>query len=166
MAGTGSEFKPTANLSREQLAQVLYSTEGKPEVTIKNPFDDVKDGAWYAKAVLWAKQTGIADGRPDGNFGVGNPITRQDLAIMLYKYAALKGYNLTKNDSAIEGYKDTEQVKAYAKDAMNWAVTNGIISGKGAKGASKAETRLDPAGKANRAECGAMLRTLIENNKK
>ncbi|MBR3637567.1 MAG: S-layer homology domain-containing protein [Lachnospiraceae bacterium] len=166
MAGTGSEFKPTANLSREQLAQVLYSTEGKPEVTIKNPFDDVKDGAWYAKAVLWAKQNGIADGRPDGNFGVGNPITRQDLAIMLYKYAALKGYNLTKNDSAIEGYKDTEQVKAYAKDAMNWAVTNGIISGKGAKGASKAETRLDPAGKANRAECAAMLRTLIENNKK
>lgn len=70
---------------------------------------------------------------------------------------------MTKNDSAIEGYKDTEQVKAYAKDAMNWAVTNGIISGKGAKGASKAETRLDPAGKANRAECAAMMKKLLGN---
>ncbi len=165
MAGMGSGFKPTANLSREQLTQMLYSVEGKPDVIGENPFSDVKEGVWYASSVLWAKQNGIADGKSDGSFGVGNPITRQDLAMMLYKYATLKGYKLNKDDSAITGYKDTNKVSAYAKDAMNWAVTNGIISGKSDKGAPKAETRLDPAGKASRAECAAMLKKLIENNK-
>ncbi|MBQ6638568.1 MAG: S-layer homology domain-containing protein [Lachnospiraceae bacterium] len=164
MAGKGASFKPNDNITREEFTQVLYSIEGKPAITTENTYTDVKN-SWYTNSVLWAKENGIASGKPDGTFGVGKSITRQDMTTMLYSYAKLKGFDVTKDDNAINGYKDTESVQKYAKEAMNWAVTHGIISGKGAKGASKAETRLDPVGKASRAECAAMLRTLIESNK-
>ena len=159
MSGTngGKSFSPNSNLTREQFTQVLYNNEGKPEVYIVNPFSDVKKGAWYTNSVLWAKENGIANGRKDGSFGVGNNITRQDLAMMLYAYAKYKNFDLSMNDNAIDGFTDKSKVQSYAKNAMNWAVTQGIMSGKGGG-------RLDPAGKATRAECASMIKKLLEKN--
>ena len=161
MAGTngGKSFSPDGKLTREQFTQVLYNWEGKPPVSISNPFSDVKEGSWYINSVLWAKEKGISNGKPDGTFGVGGNITRQDLARMLYIYAQNKGYDLTKKDDAIDGFSDKDRVAPYAKDAMNWAVSQGIIGGKGGG-------RLDPVGNATRAECAQMMKKLLQNNLK
>lgn len=162
MAGKGETFQPNSNITREEFTQVLYSIEGKPAVTTDNPYSDVKDG-WYKNSVLWAKENNIAKGKSDGTFGVGNPITRQDLALMLYQYAEMKGFDMSYEDSSTDGYQDTNKVSGYAKDPMKWAVSQGIISGKG-NGKDKSKLRLDPAGKATRAECAAMIMKLLQAN--
>ena len=156
MTGMGTTFAPNSKVTREQVTQMLYAKEGKPKVTIANPFSDVKD-AWYKNSVLWAYDKKIASGKPDGTFGVGKPITRMDFAIILYSYASYKKYNLNKSDTAINSFADASKVKDYGKNAMNWAVTQGIISGKGGN-------RLDPTGNATRAECATMVMQLLKKN--
>ncbi len=160
MAGTngGASFDPNGKLTREQFTQVLYAYEEKPDVANMNGFTDVDANAWYAKSVYWAKEQGITGGKPDGTFGVGEKITRQDLAVMLYTYARVKGYDLTKNDNALDDFTDNGKISNYAKDAMKWAVTQGVISGKG-------NGKVDPIGNATRAECAQMIMKLIEKNK-
>ena len=169
MAGKGTDnasglvrFDPNSPITREEFVQVLYNAEGKPNVAMNNEFLDVQN-TWYTKAVLWAKSKDIANGTPDGNFGVGKNITRQDLALMLYKYARLKGCNMSYNDGEINRYADGNKVSDYAKTAMNWAVKNGILSGKGNVGDPISSFHLDPAGTATRAECAAMLRNFMTN---
>ena len=154
----GKSFDPYGKLTREQFTQVLYAYEGKPAVTVTKEFSDVDTNAWYAKSVIWAKSKGIVGGKPDGTFGVGQNISRQDLALMLYKYAKYKKFDLTKKDNALDSFIDKGQVSDYAKDAMKWAVTQGVISGKG-------NGKVDPLGNATRAECAAMIMKLIEKNK-
>ncbi len=160
MAGTngGKSFSPNGKLTREQFTQVLYAYEGKPEVTNMSGFSDVDPKAWYAKSVYWAKEKGITGGKPNGTFGVNENISRQDLAVMLYTYAKIKNYDLTKNDTALDNFDDKGKVSNYAKDAMKWAVTQGVISGKG-------NGKVDPIGTATRAECATMIMKLIEKNK-
>lgn len=160
MAGVngGKSFDPHGKLTREQFTQVLYAYEGKPEVINMSGFTDVNSNAWYAKSVYWAKEKGITGGKPDGTFGVGQNISRQDLAVMLYTYAKYKNYDLTKNDNALDNFNDSGKISSYAKDAMKWAVTQGIISGKG-------NGKVDPIGNATRAECATMIMKLIEKNK-
>ena len=158
MGGKGASFEPNTKISREEFVRVLYNHAGTPDVTIENPYADVKAGAWYEKAVLWAKEKDIANGKvKDGKavFGVGASITREEMALMFYKYAKLNGYTLAKDDHAIDGFSDAEIVSSWAKDAMNWAVTNGVMGGKG--------SRLDPKGNATRAECASMFKNMIEN---
>ncbi len=160
MAGTngGKSFSPNGKLTREQFTQVLYAYEGKPDVANMSGFSDVDPKAWYAKSVYWAKEKGITGGKPDGTFGVNENISRQDLAVMLYTYAKIKNYDLTKNDNALDNFDDKGKVSNYAKDAMKWAVTQGVISGKG-------NGKVDPTGNATRAECATMIMKLIEKNK-
>ncbi len=167
MTGKGKDenghilFDPNNSITREEFVQVLYNAEGKPAVSIENEFLDVADNGWYKDAVLWAKENDIANGTPDGNFGVGKNITRQDMAMMLYKYAKLKGCSLTANAGEINQFADGDMVADYAKEAMDWAVTNGILSGKGNAGADISTFRLDPIGTATRAECAAMLKNFM-----
>ena len=123
-------------------------------------FLDVKD-TWYKNAVLWAKKNDIANGTPDGNFGVGKNITRQDLALMLYKYAKLRGCSLAAETGKIDQFADGNKVASYAQEAMNWAVTNGVLSGKGETGKPISTFKLDPTGTATRAECAAMLKNFM-----
>lgn len=167
MAGKGTDtygrvnFDPNSPITREEFVQVLYNAEGKPSVSSNKNFPDVKN-EWYKNAVLWAFENNIASGMGDGKFGVGKNITRQDLAVMLYKYAAMKGYSLNATAGKIDAYADGSVVSGYAKEAMNWAVTNGVLSGKGNAGDPISSFRLDPAGTATRAECAAMLRNFME----
>jgi len=161
MAGTGEEFRPNEGLTREQFVQVLYNNSGKPEGNYANPFPDVKD-AWYKNAVLWANEKGIAKGKGNGMFGVAEKISRQDLALMLYKYAALNNYDVSLNEDEIQKYADASKVSGYAKEAMDWAITQGIMSGKGNKGEDISTYRLDPLGTATRAECASMMMKLLE----
>ena len=164
---SATTFAPNGTLTKEEFAQVLYNHAGKPEVTIENPFADVVEGSWYVKSVLWAKENNIAGGsQKEGKlyFGVGKKITREEMAIMLYKYAQLRGFDLTTDDTAIVGYKDTDKVSSYAKTAMNWAITQGVMSGKGAADAPKSEKSIAPQGQATRAECASMIKNLLVKN--
>ena len=170
--GDGTTFSPNSKITRAQMATILlgieYNFTNVIGYTNNNPFTDVKEGKWYTSPVLWAYQNGIVKGKklPDGTmeFGVNNNITRQDLAVMLYSYSQYRGFDLTKDDSAILGYKDSVKSN-YAKNAMAWAITQGIISGKGKSGAAKSELKLDPTGNATRAECAIMAMKLVEKNK-
>ena len=167
MAGKGTDtygrvkFDPNSPITREEFVQVLYNAEAKPAVTISNKFPDVSNTAWYKNAVLWANSRNIANGLGNGSFGVGKNITRQDLALMLYKYASLMGLDLTAEAGRIDVFADGDMVSGYAKTAMNWAVTRGVLSGKGSAGADISTFRLDPAGTATRAECAAMLKNFM-----
>lgn len=160
MTGMGKTFQPNGKLTREQFVQVLYSHSGKPTVTGKSKFPDVRSGQWYEKAVIWATVNGITSGNGDGTFGVGQNISREALAVMLYKYARLKGYDLSSREGLIYRYADGSKVSTWAREAMNWAISQGVISGKGS-GGNLATYKLDPQGFATRAECAAMMMKLL-----
>ena len=166
--GDGSTFSPNGNITRAQLAMVLYSCDYKPAVSAQNPFKDVKAGQWYTNAVLWANDKGIAKGHAAAGggmeFGVNNPITRQDLAVMLYSYAKYKNYTALDASGYVNKFKDGKSVSNYAKTAMGWFAAIGVISGKGKSGAPESELRLDPAGYATRAECAAIIKKFREWN--
>lgn len=159
MAGMGASFKPNGKLTREQFVQVLYSNSGKPKANIENGFSDVKND-WYTDAVLWANEKGVAAGKGNGIFGVGQEITRQELATMLYKYASLNDYDLTAETNVSERFVDSAEISDWAKTALDWAVTQEIMSGKGGVGDSSTY-KLDPRGTATRAECATMMMKLL-----
>ncbi len=154
------KFDPNSRLTREEFVQVLYNAEGRPDTSIENKFPDVKDD-WYKNAVLWANEAQVVMGMGNGKFGVGMKITRQDLAVMLYRYAGMKGCSLDAQDGMIDGFADGNKVSDYAKKAMNWAVTHKILNGKGTAGADISTMRLDPLGNATRAECAVMLKNFM-----
>ena len=147
------EFDPTGHLTRAEFTTTLYSMSGKPQITYQNTFRDVPDKQWYTSPVIWASANGITNGYPNGNFGVSDNITREQLALMMYKYATeVCGYEVSINNGVLSSYSDYELVNEWAENAMQWAVTNGVISGTG-------DGRLNPQGNATRAECAAILRT-------
>ena len=150
----GGKFNPDGTLTRAMIAQVLYNLEGAPG-SYPTVFDDVAKSAWYADAVNWAAASGIVEGKGNNKFDSNAPVTRQEMAAILYRYAELKGYDVSKADS-LGGYKDAAQVASWAKDAMGWAVENYVINGKGAG-------KLDPTGTATRAEVAQILMNLCNN---
>lgn len=130
MSGVGDGlFNPGGKLTRAQLVTVLYAMAGRPETAGSNIFTDVKPGAYYEKAVVWAYENGLTSGTGDGKFGTNSNITRQDLVLMLRAYADMTGIDTT--SSSTTDYADWGSVSGYAADAMAWAVENGLISGIG-----------------------------------
>ncbi len=161
MAGTGAGFNPSGSITREQFVQVLYNIEEKPSVEgLENKYTDVKN-AWYKAAVLWAKKNDIANGKPDGSFGVGENITREALVMMLYKYAKIIDYKTTYEKGKIAQFADGSKVSSWATEAMEWAVSNGVVKGKG-NGEDLSKYKLDPQGSATRAECAAIMKNFFE----
>ena len=145
MSGTGTNtFAPGNNLTRAMLAQILYNNEGKPSAS-GNAFTDVQSGAWYTDAITWATQKGIVSGYGNGQFGPDDHITREQLAVMLWRYAGQPTSN-----ASLNGFTDIDKASSYALTALQWAVEKGIISGKG-------NGTLDPTGNATRAEVAQML---------
>ena len=153
-------FDPTGNLTREEFCMVLYSQAGLPEVNYVFKYPDIFNGKWYSDAVIWASNNNIVSGYGNGYFGLGDKITRCQLAVMLYSHARMTGADLTFNIHALKGYADNPEVPQWAEEAMKWAVTQGIISGKG--NASSTTYMLDPNGNATRAECAAMMKKYLE----
>ncbi|WP_337604222.1 S-layer homology domain-containing protein [Anaerotignum lactatifermentans] len=156
MNGVGeNQFAPNAPLTREMLAVVLYNMEKQPESTDVNPFADVKADMWYTDAIVWANANGIVAGYDDSTFGLGDSITREQLAAILYRYAQMKGYDVTEK-ADLTGYADSTAISGYAVEAMQWANANGIVNGMTA-------TTLAPQGTATRAQVATMLMNFCEN---
>lgn len=156
MNGVGeNQFAPNAPLTREMLAVVLYNMEKQPESTGVNPFVDVKADMWYTDAIVWANANGIVAGYDDSTFGLGDSITREQLAAILYRYAQMKGYDVTEK-ADLTGYADSAAISGYAVEAMQWANANGIVNGMTA-------TTLAPQGTATRAQVATMLMSFCEN---
>ncbi len=144
-------FSPDTAMSRGMLAKVLHNLENNPETIADNSFADVADGAWYAEAVAWAAEKGIVSGYDNGLFGVNDPVTREQLAVMLYRYAGSPAAS-----GSIDRFADAENASAYAETALCWAVENGIISGMG-------DNQLAPSGEATRAQVAQMLKNFVQN---
>ncbi len=154
MSGVSADkFDPNAKLTRSMLAQILYNHAGKPDAAASS-MKDVASGSWYAKAVGWAAQKGIVTGYSDGTFKPTDSITREQLALMLYRYAGSPAVTGT-----LDNFSDASSVSAYAQDAVKWATANGIITGNGNA------TILDPKGNASRAQVAAMMMRYLENSK-
>ena len=150
------EFGSDSMLARAQFAKMLYRMNGAPEVEYKEQFPDIEEGKWYTDAVLWASGTGVVEGYTDtGMFGPSDYITREQMAVMMYRYAQYKGYE-TDEEADFTLFTDASFVSPYAREAMRWAVGSGIITGKGNG------TKLDPGGYAVRAECAAIMERFMK----
>ena len=147
MAGTGGKFLPNGTMTRAMVVQTLYNISGKPAVSGKPGFSDIKTTDWYFKAVLWAEQNKVAAGS-NGKFNPNGLVTREQFAQFLYNYAGTP-----KVSGALRGFADTASVSGWAKKALTWANQNGVVSGKPSGG----KLYLDPKGRATRAEAAAML---------
>lgn len=157
MNGTsGTRFDPNGVLTRAMVVTILYRMEVEPEaVRTFNTFSDVSRSDWYGEAVEWAAANGIVNGYSDGRFGPNDPITREQLAAILYRYAAFKGYEVTKaNTTSLAGYPDAAKVSGYAVPAVQWAVGKGLINGVSGK--------LAPQSTATRAQVAAIIHRFLE----
>ncbi len=149
-------FAPNMPMNREMMAVVLYQMEGQPESTSLNPFTDVEANQWYTDAILWANDTGIAMGYGTGKYGVGDAITREQFAAILYRYAKYKGYDVSiGEDTNLLSFADVFTISDYAYPAMQWACDTDIINGMG-------DGTMGPQGLATRAEAAAMLMNFCE----
>ena len=151
-------FAPNNNIVRAQFAVILYRMDSKPEVTYKDTFPDVKEGNFYSDAVIWAAENGIVTGYTDtGLFGPNDPITREQMAAMMFRYANYKKLD-TKKREDLSGFPDGKNVQVFATDAVQWCVAEGIISGKGEEGAKI----LDPQASTCRAEAATIISRYTE----
>ena len=158
MLGTSKTlFSPYGTATRGMMATILWRMEGSPAPKGKNSFTDVEAGRWYADAITWATENGIFAGYSKDKFGPDDPITREQLTAIFYRYADYKGYKLTVTGN-LDKFEDADKITDYAKMVMQWAVGNGLIKG-------KSENLLDPQGTATRAEISAMLHRFIEKAK-
>lgn len=154
-SGTGADtFSPDAPMTRGMLAVVLYNLEGKPGHSYGGSFEDVAQGSWYEEAVYWAAEKGIVTGYGDGSFGPEDNITREQLAVMLYRYAQYKGYDTAQGGMAIREFGDFDSISEYAMQAMTWTVNTGIIGG-------YSDNTLGPQNTATRAQVAKMLMKFI-----
>ena len=160
MAGTsGSTFNPEGTTTRGQIVTILWRLSGSPVVNYLMDFDDVDPAAYYAEAIRWATSEGIAGGYGGGVFGPDDPITREQLAVMLHRYAQHEGYDVSiGEDTNILSYADAFTVSEYAVSALQWACGAGIISGTGDG------STLTPQGEATRAQAATVLMRFCEQS--
>ena len=155
MDGTGADrFSPNAPLTRAMIVTILYRMAGSPSVSGSSDFTDVAAGKWFAKAVAWAAANGIVNGYGSGLFGPNDPVTREQLAAILYRYAVYGGMTAVTLEENLGGFADTAQLSAYAIQAMNWAVGQGLINGSG--------SNLVPKAQATRAQVAAIIHRYLE----
>ena len=151
---SGGRFAPDDTLTRAMLVQTLYAMEGRP-ASASAGFADVASGDWYASAVNWAAANGVVSGVSETGFGPNNALTREQLALILYRFAQYKGYDVT-GTSDLAAYADGSSVSGWAAEAMGWAVDAGLISGVGGN-------QIAPTGTASRAQVAQILMNFCEN---
>lgn len=151
---SGGWFAPNDTLTRAMLVQTLYAMEGRPAAASAG-FADVASGDWYASAVNWAAANGVVSGVSETGFGPNNALTREQLALILYRFAQYKGYDVT-GTSDLAAYADGSSVSSWAAEAMGWAVDAGLISGVGGN-------QIAPTGTASRAQVAQILMNFCEN---
>ncbi len=150
-------FDPDGSTTRAMLVTILWRLEGEPSDRTDDPFRDVKPNQWYTDAVLWASEKGIVNGYGDGTFGPMDTLTREQFAAILQRYAKYKGLDTSKT-ADLSAYADAGTISAWAKDAMQWANAEGLIT-------DRTATTLAPKGSATRAVAAAILMRFLENGK-
>lgn len=155
MQGNNGKFMPADKLNRGQMAQVIFNLEGHQAVNYAMSFGDVKGSEWFAEAVRWAASEKIVSGYDNGNFGPNDPITREQLAVILFRYAQYKGMDTVTLEENLTGFADADEISGYAVSALNWAVGAGVINGTGAG--------LAPKANATRSEVAQMLMNFDQN---
>ena len=160
MNGTSaSTFEPDMATDRAMLVTVLYRLEGEPEVG-ECPFNDVSTGQWYTNAITWAAENKIVEGVGNSQYAPEAPLSREQFATILFRYAKYKNYDVRVGESTnILSFTDTDTISEWAKEAMLWAVGVGLING-------KENNILDPSGDATRAQMAAILYRFCEKNTK
>lgn len=149
MNGTGATtFSPEADTSRAMLTAILYRASGSPAATATARFSDVPSNAYYANAAAWASGNNIVSGYGNGRFGSNDPVTREQIATILWRYAG------SPNAGTAQNFADEGQISAYAKDAVDWARANGIING-------MSGNRFAPKNHATRAQVATILRNYL-----
>ena len=146
---SATSFDPYGAATRAMLVTILHRSAGKPEPTKAVPFTDVRAGAWYANAVAWAYGAKVVNGTSATEFTPDADITREQVAAILYRYAAQKGEDTSARAELDKQFDDAASISSYAADAMSWAVASGILNGDGKS--------LNPQDSATRAELAAML---------
>ena len=149
MGGTSdTTFEPEGTMTRSMLSATLYRLAGSPAVTGEDAFSDTEEGVWYTDAVLWASQQGLVGGYGNGLFGTNDPVTREQIAVLLWRYAGSPAA-----ESGID-FADESAISDYAAQAVDWARASGVVSG--AEG-----DRFLPQNNATRAQVAAILRNYL-----
>ena len=146
--GTGL-FAPNSETTRAQLVTILHRLAGQPAPSGDSGFSDVETGTWYTDAVAWAAQNGIVNGVSDTQFAPGDDITREQLAVILYRYATYQGYDVSQR-ADLSGFVDAGTISTYAQEALSWASAQGLVLG-------FEDDSLRPQGNASRAQIAAVL---------
>ena len=154
MNGTGSTtFEPGSTLNRAMLVTILWRQEGQPKAEASSFTDLTQD--WYKAAVDWAAAEGIVKGMSETTFAPNDPITREQMAAILYRYAEFKGADVS-GITELSAYIDAGSISDWAEDALGWAVDSGLMKG-------VTETTLQPQGNATRAQVAVLMQRLCEN---
>ena len=153
---TDTTFGPDATTTRGMIVTMLYRHENEPTVAGGNPFADVKDTQYYADAINWAAENDIVTGYDETTFGPDDTITREQMATILYRYAAYKGYDTTQGGMAVREFADYEEISDWSMTAVTWAVNAELLNG-------RTNNNLDPQGNATRAEVATILMRFCEN---
>ena len=155
MTGTSqTTFSPSSSTTRGMVVTILYRLEGEPAGTGGSSFTDVADGQWYTDAVAWAAANGIVNGMENNTFAPNSPVTREQMAAILYRYAQFSGYDV-ETGGDLPGFADLDDVSQYALDALRWACQNGLINGLDGN-------LLSPQGTATRAQTATILTRCLE----
>ena len=162
MAGTSANtFEPETDTTRAMLVTILYRLEGSPSMEDEiwgYPYADVEAQSWYGTAVYWARLHGIVKGYNDELFGPGDVITREQMAVILYRYAQYKGYDVSARGD-LGKYTDGDQTSSWALEAVRWANAAGLINGTD-------NAALLPQGSATRAQAAAILTRFCQTSEK
>ena len=145
-------FNPTDTMTRAMMAMVMFRLEGEPEAGEGKSFADVEAGKWYSEAINWASAEGVMNGYGE-SFGVNDPVTREQMAVLLYNYVQSQGIEVKKGSAS--GFSDAGEIHSWAADAMAWAVEEGIFQGDG-------QNKLNPTADATRADVATLMQRVVK----
>ena len=153
---TATTFGPNLSTTRGMIVTILWRMENEPAAKHGCPFADVRRGSYYEQAIAWASENGIVTGFDASTFAPDRAITREQLAAILFRFAAYRGMDAVTLRETLSSFQDQAAISVYAVSALNWAVGEGLMQGTGDK--------LEPTGNATRAQVAAMLRRFIQRN--